>query len=256
MFNSVSSSFALGRRPAPVTIPATPLNVPNNTIWYNADISNNTNFQNPPANGGKIGQWTDRSGLAHNINASGNARPTWQSNIQNAYGVARFDGTTNVMTINPITFMQSLAGYTMFIVAKASTLSGTRYLSSTDTNGFSFAYNGSFWSVLTAGGTGTSTIAGDTTNFHTFCIIYDGSQTGNAARLRFRYDRSDQVLSYTGTVGATTNAAAKYWYLGADNTGAANFFGGDIGEVLMYTRALTPSEVIGTELYLKNHWAI
>lgn len=257
MLNNFSGSFAFGRRIPDTVVPATPTAILNNAIWFNADLSNNTNFQNPPTSGSKVNQWLDRSGQAHNINSAGGARPTWVSPVQNNYGVIRLDGTAAVMTLNPIVFMQSLPAYTLFIVAKASSLTGTQYLSSTDTNGFSFYHNGSVWLVSTSGGIGTSSVAGDTTNFRIFCIVYDGTQADNASRLKFRYAGSDQTLNFGATtVGSTTNAAAKYWYLGANSTGAANYFNGDIAEVIMYTRALPQSEIRGVETYLKSHWAI
>ena len=76
MFNTFKSSFMAGHRPGVVTDPTKLVNL---QVWYNADISNTTNFNAAPANGGDISQWKDRSGTGHNANQSGNAsvKPNW-----------------------------------------------------------------------------------------------------------------------------------------------------------------------------------
>lgn len=261
MFNGFSSGFQFGRRPAPVVVPANPAIIPNNVVWYNSDLGTNVNFNNNITTGTRVNQWTDRSGAAHSSNGSGAGRPTWISPFLNNYGVLQFNGTGNVMTVNPVTWMQSLSGYSLFMVARASSLATLQYLSATDTGGFAIFHNGTNWGVATSGGTGISTVTGDTTNFRIFGLIYDGTQTTNADRLKFRYAGTNRSLSFTGTVGSTTSATAKYWNIGASSSvinvvGDQNFYNGYMCEVMMWTRALSNSEILGVEQYLKNHWLI
>lgn len=255
MFGSFSQAFRVGTRPRIITDPTVLLNL---NIWYNADIANTTNFGTAPTNGSSVTAWKDRSSTGHDANQSGNSsvKPTWQSNIQNSYGILRFNGTSHSLNINPVAFMLSLSGFTLMVVARASTLSGTRVLTSSDQNGLQFLYNGTNWGVQTSGGIGTSTITGDTTKFHIFTLVFDGTGLGNSGRLKFRYDGVNQSMSYTGTVGTTTSANAKTFYVAADSTGSAGYFGGDVGEMLMWTRALNSSEIIASESYLKYHWAL
>lgn len=261
MFNSFSGTLQFGRRPAPVVVPANPTIIPNNVVWYNADLGNNINFNNNITTGTRVNQWMDRSGGSHSANGAGTARPTWTSPVLNNLGVLQFNGTTCVMTVNPIVWMQSLSAFTLFMVARPSSLAALQYLSATDTGGFSIFHNGTNYGVATSGGTGTSTITGDTTTFRIFAVIYDGTQSTNATRLKFRYACTDQNLTFTGTVGSTTSATAKYWSIGANSStinvaGDQNFYNGYLSEVLMYTKALSTSEILGVEQYLKNHWAI
>lgn len=255
MLGTFTQTFRAGTRPRILTDPTTLVNL---NIWYNADISNNTNFGTAPANGDPVTSWNDRSGTGHAANQSGNSsvKPTWRSNVQNGYGILRFDGTAQSLNINPVAFMVSLSGFTLMLVARASSLSGTRTLTSSDQNGLRIAHNGTNWFVQTSSGTGTSTVAGDTNKFHIFTLIFDGSAADNSGRLKFRYDKVDQALTYTGTVGSTTSAAAKTFYVCTDSTGGANFFGGDVGEMLMWTRTLNSSEIVNAEAYLKYHWAL
>ena len=113
------------------------------------------------------------------------------------------------------------------------------------------------YQVATAGGTGTSSVTGDTTKFHIFTVIFDGSGATNADRLKFRYDGADQTLNFGATtVGTQTSGSTTTYYLGVDDTGAAGYWNGDMGAVIIYTRALTTNELIGVEEYLSNFWGI
>lgn len=254
MYNSFSHSFRAGRRP---TIITDPTKLTALQVWYNADLANATNFNVAPTNGADISQWKDRSGTGHNANQSGNnsVKPNWYANQLNGYGIIRFNGTSESLTINPFSFAQNLPGFSLYVIAKAISLTGSRVITVTDQGGFKIAHNGTNWLVSTSGGTGTSALAGDTTGFHIFGLIFDGTAADNAGRLKFRYDRVEQALTFSGTVGTTTSATANTLYIGQDsnNTG---WLQGDIGEVLMFTRALNGSEILNVESYLSSHWAL
>ena len=150
MYGTMSGHFELGRIPGVISNIS---NIPNNVVWYDASLSNVTNFNTAPANGDDLSQWKDKSGTGHNANQSGNAsvKPNWYSNVQNGYGVIRFNGTSESLNINPITFMQSQSQFTMFVVAKATSLSGNRSLVSTDTSGYRIYYNGSNYQSVKIG---------------------------------------------------------------------------------------------------------
>lgn len=256
MYGTFSGHFELGRIPGAISDIST---VPNNVVWYDASAGNTTNFNVTMTNGDDVSQWKDKSGTGHNANISGNAsvKPNWYSNVQNGYGVIRFNGTSESLNINPITFMQSQSQFTMFVVAKASSLSGNRALVGTDTSGYRIYFNGTNYQVSTASGTGTSSITGDTTKFHIFVLKFDGTATGNANRLQFRYDEQDVALNFGVTsVGTATSGTSNYFYIGTDNIGAAGWWQGDMGSIIVYTRALTTNEILGIEAYLSNFWGI
>jgi len=256
MYGTMSGHFELGRIPGVISNIS---NIPNNVVWYDASVSNVTNFNTAPANGDDLSQWKDKSGTGHNANQSGNAsvKPNWYSNVQNGYGVVRFNGSSSVSLTNPATFLRSQSGFTLFVVAKASSLTGNRSLVSSDTGGYRIYFNGTNYQVATAGGTGTSSLTGDTTKFHVFTVVFDGSAADNASRLKFRYDGADQSLNFgVTTVGSSTSASTQYYYLGVDDTGSAGYWQGDMGSLIVYTRALNSNELIGVETYLKNFWGL
>lgn len=249
---AANPSYWAGVRPGAVTNPNI---LPNLQVWYDAaDITTFT--PSNPADGATFTQWGDKSAYAHNANPDGGAsvRTTYETNEQNSLSIVRFDGVNDNLTINPATWAANLSAISIFIVARMSSTSGTRTLVSSDQNGQKISFNGTNWAVSQNGGTGTSTVAGDTTAFHTFALLFDGTKTGNANRLIFRYNETTQPLTFTGTVGATTSASTSVLNLGHYNK--TEYFAGDVAEVIFFSRAMTAPEIGGIESYLSNKWAI
>lgn len=255
--NAASHSFFPARRPGTISNPNV---ITNLEIWYNADVGAPPNFNQTYTSGADISQWTDRSATGHNANQSGNntVKPNWFANVQNGYGAVRFNGTTESLNINPVAatpeWIVGKTSWTAYMVFRPSIVTGTRPLLDTDVPlvGPKIFYNGTNWCVGAAGGVGTSTITGDTSRFHYVALIYDGTATGNANRLKMRFDNQPVALNFGATtVGASIAAGARYLYWATDNT---NFFGGDLAEVLVFSRALSGAECAGVESYLDIHW--
>lgn len=262
MFGLAGQSYRVGQRPGKVVDPNV---LPNLQVWYNADIVGTTNFGTGTAvDTDPVSQWKDRSGTGHDLNKSGNnsVKPKWranQSGVGNTLGVVRFNGSTESLDINPIAWMQSLGGFSLFIVGKGSTVGGSvRTMCNTNTGGFQISHNTSSWVVQAGGGIGVSTITGigETSQFHIFALIYDGTGVGNTGKLKFRYNKSERPLTYTGIVSTITSASASTFYVGVGQTGNADYFNGDIAEVIMFTRTLNSSEIGGVESYMSSHWNI
>jgi hypothetical protein len=257
MFNTFTNSFKAGQRPG---IIATPTDILNLAVWYAADLGNSINFGATIANGATVASWKDKSGSGHDANQSGNAatKPKWYSGLynQSRYGAVRFNGTSESLNINPIAYLQNLSGYTIYITAKPISTSTGQVVTSTDTDGYKFYHNGTNWGVKTSGGDGISTAAIDTSRLNVLGMVFDGSKSTNATRLRFRCNTVEQTSSFTGTVGSTTNVSAAKYYVGVDNTGTAGWYNGEIGDVIIWTRALTTSELTSVENYLRSHWGI
>lgn len=269
--SSTNRAFFAGGRPFTITSAA---QLPNLDTGYTAGTIDASTFNNGLITSGtEISAWHNAGGLSsHDWNSTGGKRPEWFSNIQNGLGVVRFNSTTTgtpagedgdndeSLTINPITYLQSLSGVTQIIVFRTlSTSAGIRYCCSTDVNGFQWGQNGTQWIGGFAGATFTmNTLVADT-KFHTVALWYDGSQTGNANRLRVRLDGTATTLTFTGTVGTATSATSKYFYGGATGTTSSNqsnFWIGDIGDLFIWTRALSSSELFAAEEYLLNRWGI
>lgn len=224
--------------------------------WY--DASDSSVFTpNNPADGATFTQWADKSAFAHNANPIGGAttRATYQVNEQNTLSVVRFDGNDG-LSINPYSNLSSAADITVFVVMKMTATAGDPAVFITNGDGTGLTYDtaaGKFV-VKAAAGTGVSTVVNNATGFHIHSFAYDGTQTGNDNRLKYRYDKSDITLTFSGTVGSTLSVADNTLYIGNNNS--ANFYTGDIAELLIFTRALTPIEIQNVENYLSTKWGL
>lgn len=269
--SSVNRSFVGGSRPLTIRSAA---QLPNLEVEYYAGVIEASTFNNGVITSGtEITSWHNAGGLtSHDWNSQGGARPEWFAAIQNSKGVVRFnhspsdtptgeDADTNEnLTINPVAYLHSLAGVTQVVVFRSlSTASGIRYACSSDVGGFQWGQNGTQWIGGFAGASFTvDTLVADT-NFHHVVLWYDGTQTGDANRLKVRVDGAPCTLTFTGTVGSATSGVAKYFYGGATGTTSSNqtnFWIGDIGHLLIWTRTLSSQEVVATEEFLSNLWAI
>jgi hypothetical protein len=224
--------------------------------WY--DGSDGVQFvPSNPSDGQTFTQWTDKSGFAHNANPIGGAttRASYQTSEQNTLSVVRFDGNDG-LSINPYSSLASAPALTVFVVMKMTATTGSPNIFVTNSGATGLIYDttaGKFVAKA-AGGVGTSTVVNDGTAFHIHTFAYDGTQTTNAASLKYRYDKTDITLTFAGTVGDTLSASNTTLYIGNNN--GANYYTGDIGEFLIFTHALNSTEISNVENYLSNKWGL
>ncbi len=237
-----------------------PSNFPGLEVWYYADDGLQfNNSRTPLANNTNVTSWQNAGGLSsHDWNSVGGKRPTYFTPVKNGKGVVRFSpAATSALTINPVAYMQSLPQVTMAIMFKSSnTGAGTRICTTTDTLGFRWGQNGTQWIGGFSGSTFTvNTLTADT-NYHIIVYRFDGSQSSNDTRLTARLDSTTLTLTFAGTVGTTTSPTATTFFGGVDSTGNSGYWDGEIGEFMFWTTALTTSQILGVENYLKTKWSI
>lgn len=264
--SSFSRSFRAGERPISITSAS---QLPNLEVWYYADVNTTVGGL---TSGSEVSAWSNAGGLtSHDWNSTGGARPEWFSNIQNSKGVVRFNNTgatptgedadnNERLTINPVAYLQNLSGSTMVILFRSlSTAAGIRYITSTDAGGFQFGQNGTQWIGGFSGATfSINNITADT-NFHHVIINFDGTKAINTDRLKIRLDGFDNNITISGSVNTATSSVAGYFFGGCTGTNSANvsnFFIGDIGEIMIFTRSLSLGEELAIEQYLTNKWAV
>lgn len=269
--SSFSRSFRAGERPLVITSAS---QLPNLEIWYDAsDGTTNANrFNNTTLTSGtEITSWHNGGGLtSHDWNSTGGKRPEFFAPVQNGKGIVRFNGpvaggltgedgdTDELLSINPAQYLQNISGATMFVLFKSlSTSAGTRICTSVSTGGYKWGQTGTQWIGGFAGATFTVNSITADTNYHHIALIFDGTQSGNANKLKARLDSVNLNLTFTGTVGNVTTASNSLtFYGGVDETGSANYWSGDIGELLIFTRALGTSEILAVEEYLTSKWGV
>jgi len=226
-------------------------------IWFDgADI---TQFQpTNPTDGSSITQWNDKSNFAHNANPEGSpanaVRPTYQTAEQNSLSVVEFDGTNDCLSINPVAWVRGLQNFTIFIVAKYDSTASDRFLSTTDTNDVLIKNTGTEITVGIAGATAVTSSLALNTGYHIHTLVFDGTLSGDANRLKYRYDGTQKSLAFTGTVGtAIDNAVDKFLIGCGDGTG---YFDGKIAEVIAFQQTLDTTDLGDIESYLTTRWGL
>lgn len=209
------------------------------------------------SSGGTITQWLDQSVFAHNLNSGGSARPTWHENVKNSLGVLRFDGVNDCLNINPVAWLNSIPQATFFIVCKPNATTGNSVMGS-DNGDLRIFSDAGAWKVGMAGVTAEQnavTSANITaTNWYYLSVRFDGTGATDADRLQFKVNGTNVPLTYSGTVGTTTNSSNTKFEVGCYN--GTEFFDGDISEVLVFDTLLIAPEVDSVETYLSSKWGI
>lgn len=245
--------------PAPTTVEDAVAEATLDRLQTNYDAEDNLYIKPASlASGGTITQWLDQSVFAHNLNGTGSSRPAWYSGVKNGLGAIRFDGTNDCLDINPVAWLNSLSQATFFIVCKPTATTGDSAMGSDQGDLRIFSDTGA-WKVGMAGvtaGQASGTAANITaTNWYYMSVIYDGTAATNADRLKFKVNGTDITLSYSGTVGTTTSGSNTRFAVGC-NGASAEYFAGDVGEVLVFDTLLITPEVNSIESYLSTKWDI
>lgn len=227
-------------------------------IITNYDAATNTYIKPPgTTSGGSITQWLDQSVFAHNLNSGGSARPTWHDAVQNGKGAIRFDGINDELNINPVSWLNSMSEATFFVVAKPNSTTGETLMGS-DQNDLRIYSDAGSWKVGCSGATAQQASGTDAditaTNWYYMTVCFDGAGATDADRLRFKVNGTQITLSFTGSVGTTTNASNTEFVVGGYN--GAEFFDGDVGELIIFDIKLIDPEIASVENYLKTRWGI
>jgi hypothetical protein len=222
-------------------------------IWY--DGADTSTYVPSATDEGQITQWTDKSDFAHNANPDGgNAKPTYENTVlQNGHGYLEFDGNDG-LTVNPFTQLASQAGFTVFIVAKQLNTTGIQVLTTTDQSDLSII-GGTAFTVAMAGATATTGPTVADTDWHQHTLVYDGTGSTNADKLKYRLDKTGKTLTFVGTVAATTSASNNEFFIGND-AGGTNGLTGYVGEVILFNKTLNATEYANVENYLSNKWGL
>ena len=242
---------------AQVGVPIDPNEIPNLSLWYNPDV--NTAPKVTLNGSTEVTQIIDLSGAGHPANSFGARYPDYVTNVLNGLSGVRYTSANlDNLDINPIAWAQNQSGFTLYVVARPTAIPGTQFpLVVTDAN-LGIQWTGTAWQVGAGGGLATTaTATNNTATAHIYGLIFDGAATGNANRLKFRYDRQPQTLTFSSSPGTATSASASTMYFGGNNrNNPKSYMDGYLFEVMIWLRALNASEILGTEAYIRGHWGI
>lgn len=219
-------------------------------IWYSSDDSS---FLKPGSisDDGNIQQWEDKSSYGHNLNGSGNTKPLYQTtpSLNNLSIIEMINGS--YFNINPIAWFNELSAFTFFVLFKTTQPTTLQTLSTTNDSILNIQINNDS-TINIAFGNASGTVNGVTidNNWHILTMIYDGSQTNNDDRLKIRIDKTPKTITYNNTIGTTTGSNSTEINIGSET----NSFIGFLAEILIYSIALSDTNLNNIETYITDKW--
>lgn len=210
-----------------------------------------------------ISQWTDATGTYNATQSTVANQPTLVTNAINGKPAVRFDGVNDFLNWN----LGTLTNHTIFMVMKLpSTITTSTPAQSILLKNATGHYNG-----YIAFGDVTGGIANERMSWLTvYCpsgIYYSGgdfaagahqfnwkfSLSGYAGSIR--YDKSTLSTSNVAICGGFSSVDYPSFYttLGGSGSDGLN---GDIGEILIYTSALSAGDITSIENYLATKWGL
>lgn len=234
-----------------------PTSISNLLMWY--DMSDSTTVTRDGF--GNTTDVADKSGNALHVSnvGGGPSRPIYLSAALNSLNTLQFTAATfQNLRRAKVTELQGISGLSIFHVGGklgAAVFHGfdlnnrTQVLSDfTDNKSYSIIANGS--GSFLSNSTGAA-------GYQRWDTIFDGSQSGNSNRLKSYLNSTLQTITYTGTIPATTesNASSKFG-LGVIDLSSPIYTGGEIAEVLIYTKAVSDTERGLIQSYLATKWGL
>jgi hypothetical protein len=221
--------------------------------WYDASDGNYFVPSNP-SDGQTFTQWKDKSAFAQNANPYGGAvtRASYETNELNSLSIVRFDGNDG-LTINPYPGLVNATGITVFVVSKlTSNTNFPKLFGQAQSFDMFYASDASRWRFNVNGSIVDSTGANDGA-FHIHTVAFDGSQSTNATRFKYRRDKVANSLTFSdvvpGQIGSTSQLDIGFY-----DIDTSQFMTGDIAELLIFTKALTNIQIANVENYLSTKW--
>ena len=248
--------FEVGIDIRKIPAPFEPNDISGLDLWLKADAITGL------SDGDSVATWSDSS-LEGNDFAQGTAskKPTYKTSIVNQKAVVRFDGGDLLTASN---FASETAG-TIFVVFQSTDVSADQVLFGTSdealtTKRFDFGIRGASANLRVR-----QESADTADDLHGGTIINDTwyvamlSSSGTA----YIIQRSGIAPSLTAVTGSNTGdwfgdtANRDNFSIGAIKTSAeGTFFGGDIAEIIVYTRDLSSDEKRNVAQYLSNKYDI
>ncbi|CAN5297655.1 hypothetical protein BH09MYX1_BH09MYX1_05870 [soil metagenome] len=247
-------------------------------LWLSADVS-------VTVTGGKVNEWADRSLKARQVKAgvAGNCAgaPTLTPSALHGLPMVTFDGAQSCMTVSGA-FRDFTAGMTAFIVFQPKSCNSS-FLGNSSAIFDSFEDIGSTYAHGISIGrnpTPAQTASGDA-----ILVIDDGSPaqagivgsgswvpaTAELLEMRLPPAPGGTLVQATAYVNGTlaslspnsptipdVSPGRSTTYLGTKAYAVTPYGGycGDLGEILVFSKALTDGDRLAIEAYLKSHWKL
>jgi hypothetical protein len=225
-----------------------PRQIPGLVLWLDASQISGL------SDGDSIAAWTDASGNNQNASqATGTKKPVYKIGVINGKPVVRFDGVDDFLENGTFAALNNSSAASLFIVKKHTSGALIR---------FPLFFVNLFYQFNLGGGpkywrTSATEDANATLDWTTWTYeaqLFDGSQSGNANRLKIRSNGSPVSVSYTGTIAATLGSGTGFYVSTSDGT--LYPWNGDIAEIIAYSTALSDGDLAQLERYLATKYGL
>lgn len=186
---------------------------------------------------------------------SSTTSPTYTEDVINRLPAFYFDGTNDCLLNDDVSIISSKPHTTFFVILPTDTSGST-------TGDAIYAFNEdslenvdvmlSYEDEIRVYYSSTPRTLSDSTTLHNN-VVY-GSFTADGTKVKGRLNGSE-VLNITSSdyIASSDNFSIGQEY---DGSTRSNFFEGYIGEILIYNKALTDSEIQQVEAYLTEKWKL
>jgi hypothetical protein len=248
-FRSTTNANALSRRFGGSGLSFDPTSISGNVLWLDAADTGSMTF----SSGSNISQWKDKSGLSNH--ATGTNSPVLSTNAINTYQAV------TTPTSNYFTGATSITGSTLTVFSVAQT-SRAQTNTGLDQRLVSLAKSGADY------GSSSVVIAlfnqGSTSNISTYRVanaVAGSALTQNAPfQVVSKYDGTNGFLWKDGVSGGSNASTGTFdctkYGIGNQANPTTEYWNGAIGEVLIYSTALTDTQRQKVEGYLAWKWGI
>ena len=226
----------------------TPASIPGLQLWLDASQITGLN------DGDAVATWTDASGNAqHATQSTASKRPLYKTGILNGKPVVRFDGVDDFLRNDVFTALNNAPAASLFIVKRQTSSGGINFpvLFASLFYQFNLGSGPKYWRTSITEDANTTL---DWTTWTYEAQLFDGSQSGNANRLKIRSNGNPVSVSYTGTIAATLSSGTGFYVSTSDGT--LYPWNGDIAEIIAYSATPSAGELAQLEQYLAAKYGL
>lgn len=226
----------------------TPASIAGLQLWLDASQIAGLN------DGDAVATWSDVSGNAqHATQATASKRPLYKTSILNGQPVVRFDGVDDFLENGTFTALNNASAASLFIVKRQTSGASIQFPLFFANLFYQFNFGGGlkYWRTSA---TEDANATLDWTTWTYEAQLFDGSQTGNANRLKIRSNGSPVSVSYTGTIAATLGSGTGFYVSTLDGT--LYPWNGDIAEIIGYSTVPSAGQLALLEQYLAAKYGL
>lgn len=208
-----------------------------------------------------LSSWVDFSGKGNHVTQVDNARkPVFDTNIQNGKSMIRFDGSNDYLHVEQQTDLDPTT-FTFFTITKGLSESKVQFVGGRGTTG-----DYGYWLGTESSNRFTASV-GDGGSASARSSI--GSVGVSQPKLFVgKFDGTTNTLYHMGLNSVDTSSSGAMSYMSATNFNIGNigtdhtdmsseqYLNGHLGEVILFNRALSDSEMMDIHYYLSTKWGL